>query len=152
MANLCGWNTTVEHVTSDRIPCNAVACVTPLTENGNMYTNHNGICWFLRPHTCADSEDEVALLCVDGLVSCVEWRSFSFVSCNFLLQRGALKKGFQFQTVQHQVCSGAWVYHFSLREACENKYDFVLRFFASHLHPSKKPLRKPRDYVMFCVI
>ena len=34
----------------------------------------------------------------------------------------------------------AWVYHFSLREACENKYDFVLRFFASHVHPSKKTL------------
>ena len=46
----------------------------------------------------------------------------------------------------------ASVYHFSLREACENKYDFVLRFFASHIHPSKKPLRKPRGYVMFCVI
>ena len=89
---------------------------------------------------------KLRLLCVDGVVSCVEWRSFSFCILQFLAPKRCSEERFSisnspaYRFVLGPPGTMAWVYHFSLREACENKYDFVLRFFASHVHPSKKTL------------
>ena len=77
--------------------------------------NHNGICWG-RANVSVDSSvrtrarilrTKLRCYALTALSPALSGEVFLFVSCNFLLQRNALKKGFQFQTVQHQVCSGA---------------------------------------------